>query len=166
EGLSLLGLNVDGLFSGPRPWHLHGDASIHILFFTVSMGVDFQWGDPTPVTLPAKPVLPDLLPALANPQSWTTALPDGASAAVTLLPVKPTDKTLLAHPLGVASVSEKVVPLDLKIARYGNATPSDGNLFSISDVTINAVDVPKQNSQDYFACGQFLKLSDADKLSK
>src|SRR4029079_17528251 len=75
------------------------------------------------------------------------------------------DTTLRVHPIGVLSVREKVVPLDLEITRYGNATPSDGNLFAISDVQINTDEETRQPIQDYFAAGQFLSLSDADKIS-
>ena len=165
EGVSLCGLSVDGTFSGPRPWHLHGDASIHILFFSVSASLDITWGDSTPAILPAKPVLPDLLPAFQDPRNWSTALPDGTTQAATLSTPKPDDKTLRVHPMGSLSVRENVVPLDLPITRYGNATPSDGNYFAISDVQIDGHEENKQNFQDYFAPGQFLTLSDADKVS-
>jgi hypothetical protein len=165
EGASLCGLSVDGTFSGPRPWHLHGDASIHILFFSVSASLDITWGDSTPAILPQKPVLPDLLPAFQDPRNWSTALPDGTTQAVTLSTPKPDDKTLRVHPMGTLSVRENVVPLDLPITRYGNATPSDGNYFAISDVQIDGHEENKQNFQDYFAPGQFLTLSDADKVS-
>jgi hypothetical protein len=165
EGTTLCGLHVDGLFSGPRPWHLHGDASIDIFFFSVSVSLDLSWGDSTPAILPQKPVLPDLLPALADPRNWSAVLPSNTSQAVTLSAPKPDDKTLRVHPIGVLSVREKVVPLDLPITRYGNATPSDGNLFSISDVQINHDEEPRNPIQDYFAAGQFLSLSDADKVS-
>ncbi len=166
EGVSLCGLSVNGLFSGPRPWHLHGDASIHILFFSVSASLDITWGDSTPAILPQKPVLPDLLPAFQDPRNWSTALPNGTTQAVTLSTPKPDDKTLRVHPMGSLSVKENVVPLDLPITRYGNATPSDGNYFSISDVQIDGHEENKQNFQDYFAAGQFLTLSDADKVSR
>ena len=165
EGHSLCGLHVDGLFAGPRPWHLHGDASIDILFFSVSVSLDLTWGDSTPAILPQKPVLPDLLPALADPRNWSAILPSNTSQAVTLSAPKPDDTTLRVHPIGVLSVREKVVPLDLQITRYGNATPSDGNLFAISDVQINNDEEARQPIQDYFAAGQFLSLSDADKIS-
>jgi hypothetical protein len=165
EGTSLCGLHVDGVFSGPRPWHLHGDASINILFFSVSASLDLTWGDSTPAVLPQKPVLPDLLAALADPRNWSAILPANTTQAVTLSAPKPGDKTLRVHPIGALSVREKVVPLDLQITRYGNAAPSDGNLFSISDVQINATEEPRQSIQDYFASGQFLTLSDADKVS-
>lgn len=164
EGHSLCGLRVDGLFSGPRPWHLHGDASIDILFFSVSVSLDLTWGDSTPAILPQKPVLPDLLPALADPRNWGAILPSNTSQAVTLSAPKPDDQTLRLHPMGTLTVREKIVPLDLQISRYGSATPSDGDLFSISDVQINHDEEPRQPIQDYFAAGQFLNLSDADKI--
>jgi hypothetical protein len=166
EGASLCGLRVDGTFAGPRPWHLHGTATIDILFFSVSASLDLTWGDSTPAILPQKPVLPDLLPAFQDPRNWSTALPDNTTQAVTLSTPKPDDKTLRVHPMGTLSVRENVVPLDLQITRYGNATPSDGNFFSISDVQIDGHGEIKQNFQDYFAAGQFLTLSDADKVSR
>lgn len=165
DGHSLLGLNVNGLFSGPTPWHLHGDASIDILFISVSASVDLTWGDSTPAVLPQKAVLPDLLPALADPRNWSAQLPDNTTQGVTLSAPKPDDTTLRVHPVGVLKVREKVVPLDLQISLYGNATPSDGNYFSISDVVVNTTDEARQPIQDYFAAGQFLMLSDADKVS-
>jgi hypothetical protein len=166
DGATLLGLNVDGTLSGPRPWHMHGDASISLFFFSVSASVNLTWGDSTPVTLPQKSVLDDLVPALQNPQNWSAALPGGTTQAVSFVSAKPDDTTLLVHPMGTLTVREKVVPLDLAISQYGNATPSDGTYFSISKVVINSQKEPQQSITDYFAAGQFLTLSDADKLSR
>jgi hypothetical protein len=166
EGVTLLGLNVDGLFSGPTPWHFHGDASITLLFFTVSASLDLTWGSSTQATIPSKPVLPDLFAALANPSDWSAALPAGASTGVSFVTLKPTDTTLRVHPIGTLTVREHVVPLDLAITRYGNATPSDGSEFSIQGVEINTQAETIQSITDYFAAGQFTTLSDGDKLSK
>ena len=165
NGTTLAGLNVDGTFSGPTPWHLHGDASITFLFFSVSASVDLTWGDSKQVTLPQQPVLPDLFAALQNPENWSAALPDGATAAVTFVTQNPADKTLRVHPLGTLQVKEKIVPLDLAITKYGNATPADGTEFSFASVKINSQTEDTQPIQDYFAAAQFLTLSDADKLS-
>ena len=165
EGQTLCGLRVDGVLSGPRPWHLHGEASIDILFFSVSVGLDLTWGDATPAVLPQQPVLPDLLPALADPRNWQAALPDGAARAVSLASPRPGDTTLLVHPLGVLSVREHVVPLDLPIARYGGAAPADGSSFALGAVEVNGAPAAWQPVQDFFAAGQFLNLSDADKLA-
>jgi hypothetical protein len=67
--------------------------------------------------------------------------------------------------MGTLSVRENVVPLDVTITRYGNATPSDGNIFAISNVQTNNQETTRQTFQEYFAPGQFNALSDADKLS-
>jgi hypothetical protein len=165
-GLSLIGLNVDGLFSGPTPWHFHGDASISLLFFTVSASLDITWGSSTQATIPAKPVLPDLFAALDNPANWSAALPSGATAGASFVTLKPTDTTLRVHPMGTLTVREHVVPLDVPITQYGNATPSDGTEFTIQSVQINTQTETLQSIKDYFAIGQFETLSDADKLSK
>lgn len=166
EGTSLCGISVDGMLSGPHPWHVRGHAELHILFFSVGKTIDLTWGDSTPAVLPQKPVLDDLVPALENPGNWSTALPDGTSQGVSLLPSKPDGTTLRVHPMGTLSVREKIVPLDQTITRYGNATPSDGTNFAIGGVTINGQGETQQTFQDYFAAGQFFTLSDADKLSR
>jgi hypothetical protein len=166
DGTTLAGLNVNGVFSGPTPWHFHGDASITFLFITVSASLDLQWGPTQQVTLPQLKVLPDLFAALQNPASWSATLPDGTTAAVTLVTQNPSDTTLRVHPMGTLQVKEKIVPLDLPITRYGNATPADGTEFSIDSVQINTQPENIQKIPDYFAAGQFLTLSDADKLSK
>jgi hypothetical protein len=165
DGATLLGLNVDGSFCGPTPWHFHGSASIQLLFFSVGASVDLTWGSRTQATIPQQPVLPDLFKALQNPASWSAALPSGTGPTVTLSTPSPGNQTLVVHPMGTLTVKENVVPLDLEIARYGNAAPSDGTEFSISSVQINAASESIQSIQDYFAPGQFLNLSDADKLS-
>src|SRR6202021_3681686 len=134
--------------------------------FRVSSSVEFRGGASTQETIPAQPVLPDLFNAFKNPQSWSAALPPATTVAVSLATQKPTDQTLCVHPIGRLQVKKRVVPLDLPITKYGNATPSDGTEFSIQSVQINAQTETIQTIQDYFAPGQFLNLSDADKLSK
>jgi hypothetical protein len=165
EGVNLLGLSVSGAFSGPRPWNFNGSASISILFWTVSASVNLTWGDSSPVTIPQKPVLPDLANALQTPGNWSAALPAGMTPAVTLTTPTGGSAQILVYPMGTLSVRENVTPLDVPITRYGNAAPSDGNEFAISDVQINNQETQRQPLQEYFAPGQFNALSDADKLS-
>lgn len=165
EGHTLCNLTVHGVFTGPRPWHLHGDASIDILFFSVSASISLSWGDSTPAIVDKKKVLPDLTAALGDARNWSAALPDNTTQAATFSTPKPGDTTLRVHPIGTLTVKENVVPLDLQITKYGNAEPADGNLFSISDVHIDGQHEDNHPIQDYFAAGQYLTLSDADKIS-
>jgi hypothetical protein len=165
DGDTLLGLSVTGVLSGPKPFHLHAEASISLVFFSVSKTIDHTWGDSDQVSLPAKPVLPDLIAALQDPRSWSAALPAGASVAVSLVAAAPGATKLSVHPLGTLTVKETVVPLDLPITHYGSTTPADGSEFSIGSVAIDGQSETTQPIQDYFAPGQFLTLTDDQKLS-
>ena len=165
DGHSLCSLHVDGTLSGPTPWHVHAEASLHILFFSVSASLDLSWGQSTATSLPPVAVLPDLTAAFANPQSWSAVLPAGTAMGVSLAPRATGDTALVVHPIGTLEVREKVVPLDITIAKYGNAVPSDGTSFGISAVTM-AGQAPKvRPTSDLFAIGQFTKLTDDQQLS-
>jgi hypothetical protein len=69
------------------------------------------------------------------------------------------------HPLGQLSIKQKIVPLDLKISRFGNTVPSGANTFTISSVTIGGKNVSLRPAMDFFAPSQFLDLSDDEKLA-
>src|SRR5262249_49507095 len=165
EGHSLAGISVEGLLAGPTPWHVHGHAEFHILFFSVGATVDLTWGDSTPAGIPSTPVLPALEAALADNRNWSTALPDFASQAVSFAARPPGDTSLVLHPMGTLTVRETVVPLDQQITKFGSAAPSDGNQFSISSVTVNGTAETTTPASDYFARAQYMDLSDADKLT-
>lgn len=165
EGVTLLGIHLDAELSGPTPWHVHGSASLQILFFSVSASVDLTWGDDHAVSLPATPVLPQLHAALIAPGSWSAQLPAGAEQAVTLRGLPPADTDIVVHPMGSLTVREKVVPLDLPVNKFGNDTPADGSQFAIAGVTLNGNPSATTSVPGTFARGQFQRLSDGDKLS-
>jgi hypothetical protein len=166
EGHSLCSIHVDGMLAGPRPWHVHGSASFHILFIDVSPSVDLSWGDRDPVVLPPVQVLPDLEKALADPRSWTTVMPtDYVSTFVSLAPRKPGDAALVVHPVGSLQVREKVVPFEQPITKYGNARPTDGTYFTIASVTVDSKPEPQSWLTDEFAIGQYTDLSDDQKVT-
>ena len=165
DGDSLASIHVDGMLAGPRQWHVHGDASFHILFIDISASVDLSWGDTDPVALPPVNVLPDLEKAFANPQSWSTKLPSDATPAISLAPRPPGDTTLVVDPMGTLEAREKVVPLGQTITKYGNAKPADGTLFTISSVTVNGKAEAQHWLTDMFAIGQYTDLSDDKKLT-
>jgi hypothetical protein len=166
KGNSLAGINVTGKLTGTTPWHVHADASFNILCFSVGASVDLTWGDSILPALLGIFILPDLLPPFLDPLNWLALLPDNATLSVTLSAPTVDKQALVVHPMGALSVREKVVPLGLAIAQYKNGTPSDGTYFAMGDVLINGTKVSTGTHKDYFAPGQFLNLSDADKLSR
>ena len=47
-GSVIMSIHFDGYFSGPSPWHIHGDAGFSILFFSVSVNIDARFGQSAP----------------------------------------------------------------------------------------------------------------------
>jgi hypothetical protein len=165
DGTSLCGVQLTATLTGPRPFHLHGDVTLSLLFISVSKSIDLTWGDATPATLPSQPVLPPLLAALGDGRNWSVVLPPGSGQLVTLPTIAPQPDTLVVHPLGTLRVRETVVPLDTTITMFGNAVPADGTDFSISGVTLNGTAAPVTPVTEDFGIAQFSTMSDADKLS-
>jgi hypothetical protein len=165
DGTSLAGIQFDASLSGPVPWHLHGTASFHILFFSVGASLDLTWGGSTQATLPSQPVLPPLLAALSDGRNWSVVLPPSSMQMVTLRSIPPQHTVIVVHPLGTLRVRETVVPLDITITQFSNAAPADGTMFAISGVTLNGTPVAAAPLDEDFAIAQFTTMSDADKLS-
>ena len=165
DGATLLGIHLDAELSGPNPWHVHGSASIEILFFSVSASVDLTWGDDNAVSLPAAPVIGPLVAALTAPGNWSAQLPAGTDQVITLRAAPPSETDIIVHPMGSLTVRQKVVPLDVPVTKFGNATPMDGNAFAIPSATLGGNPASLTPVQDFFARAQFQALSDADKIS-
>ena len=70
----------------------------------------------------------------------------------------------MLHPVGTLRVSQRLVPLDLTLDKFGNQQPSDANRFAL---TVTAGGLGKVgNLQEQFAPAQFRNIDDADKLSQ
>jgi hypothetical protein len=166
-GSVLMSIHLSFTLSGPTPWRARGDASVDILFFSVSVGFDVSWGDDQQATLPAVDARTPLLAALADPRNWSATLPAGSELGASLGSVPAPAGAILVHPLGRLTVRQKVAPLDLPLSLFGSGQPDHWNQFSISRVALNSVEVPSPTiEQEQFARGQFQKLADGDKLSK
>ena len=165
DGTTLAGITLTAMLAGPTPWHLHGDASLTFLFFTVSASIDLTWGDSNQATLPPAAVLPALTGALGDPRNWSAQLPPAGDPGVSLRSITADPAVIVVQPCGVLQVREIVVPLDIPITKFVNAVPTDGSQFGVTDVTLNGKPVAAVPQQEDFAIAQFTDMSDADKVS-
>jgi len=158
----LMGIDVHCELSGPQPWNANGDASIDILFFSVSIGFNVTWGEDAPA-LPQDTVdvLALVVAAVNDDRNWRAILPADGTQTVTLRATDPAPGTVLLHPFGVLTVSQKVAPLDYAIDRFGNQRPSGDTTFSMSWAG-GAAD----EAREEFAVASFTTLSDDQKLSR
>jgi hypothetical protein len=167
NGQPLLSASVQVTLSGPNGWHVQGQASFQLFCLSISVSFDTTIGSAQPLPAPPPVQLAPLLEAaLAEPANWAAALPADASTLLTFSAAA-TAGTVPAHPLAALAVHQRVLPLDIAIQRYGTATPADPGSFTISSVTIGTTAASALSPvDDWFAPGQFLRLSDAESLQR
>ena len=169
-GTVIMSIHLDGLLSGVAPWHVHGDASFSILFFTVSVNVDATFGQSGgQQNQPTAQVIPPVRAALQDPRNWTAVLPQDAGQVARLAATNSSGAAIIVHPLGKIEFRQTVVPLNLTISKFGNALPADATRFSATGVSLNGTVAPLNASNTLssgFADGQFFVMSDQDKIAK
>jgi len=163
-GVGVFGVGIDVSLSGPAPWHVHGTASLSFFFFSIDIGIDFTWGDDPNTTLPPIQVMPILTAEAQKVSNWKTALPANLKLLVVPRQLDPTEAALVLHPAGTLQVSQRAIPLDLKIDKVGSQPPSDANQFAFS--VSGAVLIKVRDLQEPFAPSQFRNFDDATKLSQ
>ncbi len=162
----LASVQLDGKLSGPSPWHISGDASISLLFFSLSVHFDKTWGD-TAQQVTAPDPLPAVLAALCDPSGWSGALGVNARAVVTMLGSPPdAGDAVLLDPAGSVCLAQRAIPLGEPVTRFAGVPLGRTVQLTIDDLTVlgTAIDNPTPTTEE-FAPGQFLDLSDADQLS-
>jgi hypothetical protein len=162
---TLFKVAVSGELAGPRPLHVRGKATFEIFWCDYSVRFDRTLiSGERPPALPAVNVTEQLVGALADPRNWGGELSDTHRGLVTIRATN-TGDAIVVHPLGRVAVKQTVVPLELDIAKFGNAAPADAHRFDITAVTVDARPAPFARIDDFFAPAQFLELDDDEKLS-
>jgi len=146
---------------GPTPWKAQGTASFKICwFFTLKVRFNKTFGETRNTTLPDVAVLPLLVAALNANDNWEGELPAQRHRQESVRETAGSE--LLVHPVGTLKISQKVVPLKVRIDRLGSQRPSDEREFRITEVQPEANPVVVLEA---FAPAQFFGLTDEEKLS-
>lgn len=172
-GLDFASIHLDGTLAGPGRWRIAGRAKVHTPWplpdFSLSIDESFGTDRDTPVVrVKIADKLAEEIKQLGN---WSAQLPMGGESFVTLADVK-LPNTLLAHPLGSLIFQQKLLPLELRLAKASGSFIEGANEFSepALQLTQAAAQVPQnkplETRRDYFAAAQFLELSQDDKLAK
>jgi hypothetical protein len=162
-GVGLFSVKIRGSLDGPAPYHIKGHGSISLLFW--SIGVDFKatWGESRNTELPPVAVMPLFVAEINKAESWQALLPPANNLLVSLRKMPVAESALLLHPLGVLNISQRAIPLELKLDKVGTQKPSDVNRLSMV-VTGGGLE-RKDDAFEQFAAAQYQNFSDADKLS-
>ncbi len=163
----LFSIGLQLSLSGPTPWRAKGKASFKILFIKIKVSVSKTWGEDKDTTLPDIQVMPLLTKALGDSGNWEARLPSRSKLLVTLRKMESLGANdIVAHPAGVLTVKQKIVPLDMTIGRFGQQRPSDAKRFTIKKVYSGSFEFKKHSVDEHFAPAQFEEMTDAQKLSR
>lgn len=163
-GAGLFSVGINGSLDGPQPWHIKGHGSISLLFWDIDVDFETTWGDSQNPMLPPVAVLPLLQAELDKADSWRALPPASTGLFVTLRKMPAAEAQLILHPLGVLRVSQRALPLQLRLDKVGNQKPSDVTKLGVAPA--NAELVKRGDAFEKFAVAQFQDLSDAEKLSR
>lgn len=164
---NLFKVKFEGELSGPRPLHARGKATFEILWwdYSVSFNRTLISGERPPLP-PVTDVAALLRQALTSPAGWSTTAPGAGERLVSLRDRSGTPTAIPIHPLSRLTLTQKVVPLNVQITRFGNSPILGGpQEFRIGQVTVGTSAATTEPVRDHFAPAQFRDLSDDEKLS-
>jgi hypothetical protein len=168
-GEEVFSVGLDLQLQGPSPWRLDGEASFKIIFKRVHIPVHAQFGDPRPVALPDVDVADLLRKQINDPKNarnWAATLPGQNALLVQLSPkLKIAEGELLAHPSATLEFSQRAIPLQLELQRFGAAQPRGDKLFDLVGLKAGAQALELEPLTAEFAPAQFRALSDDARIS-
>lgn len=166
---SIAGIQLTLTLEGPTPWKVNGTASLRLTWFLkIKVRFSKTFGEERNTTLPDLAVLPLLLEALSARDNWEGELPARGHRLTSLKDTAELgSETIVVHPAGTLRISQKLVPLNIRIDRLGSQRPSDARSFSIGEVELgeDAAVAHPPSVQESFAPAQYFDLEDAEKLS-
>jgi hypothetical protein len=166
KGRTLVGVQLALTLAGPSPWHAAGTATFKVWIFSKSVSFDKTFGKAErPAALPPADPLPELVAALGDRRSWTGSAPAGSRGLVSVRDA-PASRELRVHPVGSLTVRQRVVPLEIEITKFGHTAPARERRFRITAVHLGGQRTATQPVTDYFAPGQFLDLTEAQRLTR
>jgi hypothetical protein len=163
----IAGVTVSGTLTGPNPFHAWGEGSLSLLFFDVSVPFDATFGSITSL-LDLVPLDPWSLlsAAIRLLDNWTGQA--GARRSVPLAPATPAGT--LVDPAGSATLRQRVLPLFRTLELFGQYAVKGPDTFGVAQVLLGTGQTPKlahfTTVTDYFAPGDFEKLSATDQISR
>ena len=170
SGVTLMGVNIELHLSGPAPWRAQGSAEAEFFFISISIDVGpYVWGDadnPPPQPADPRQLVHDAIHH--NPGAWQALLPPNGDRAVRVATAAPSAVALTVHPMGMFDVRQHAVPLEIVITRVGaSPVPAGMRRVHFGVPLINGVAAGALSGvSDLFSAGNFLDLSDDQKLSR
>ena len=163
---AILAIYLSGLLEGPTPWHIQGKAAFSILGLEFKVEIDKIFGEEGGEILPDKEVLPLLVEALADSRNWVSTLPDALGGTISIREIETLAEELLADPVSGLGLSQKVLPTEVKISKFGHFRPAEETpQFELSLHDENGDVLETEFLYDQFAPATFFKKNEKEKIT-
>lgn len=160
----IMGIHVSADFSGPTPWDVKGKASVSILFFDVTVPFHETWGDPvTALIEETVDLMQALMLELDDNRNWRGDPPQFSNLHVSVKKMNAAVGNVVVHPFGVLTFSQRLIPLDVTVEKFGLKKPKDADHFTIAP-TDGTLDF--EAATELFAPANFFQLKDSEKLAR
>jgi uncharacterized protein DUF6603 len=158
----IMSIHVSGQLSGPQPWDAKGEASVSFFFFSISVPFHVTWGDSSADTGKAREDITELLEeAIGDDRNWRAELPPNSKLHVSIRVIP--GGSIAIHPFGVLTFSERIVPLEVEIKKFGNKLPGDAANFAIK---VDDDNLKTDVAREEFAPANFFEMEDSEKLAR
>lgn len=172
---TLGGIDFKGRLSGPTPWMIEGSLTFKVWIFSYTINFCKVFGDEVDTSLSDIQLFPLLQQPLSAGQSWRQMLLNGKPTLVSLRDLRKDKLTaqqtvngelVTLQPDAGLEISQSVMPLLLRIDRYGGRRTTGPNRFhlQVRDSAGNLMETLEV--KEFFAPAQFLKLTDEEKLAR
>lgn len=166
-------MEVTGLLKGPRPWYIKARGTIEIAEIDFNLDVEIEWGEDDQEALPEIEIKQKFIDEMKKAEVYSAELPAGRQNLVALVnpeayedpTEEPEEKLTRVHPFGTLIISQKMIPLNLQMDKFGNQSISDIHNVAIQTVAIGTQTAAITSIKDFFAVAQYKELSDDEKLS-
>lgn len=167
KGIKGISVYLELQLQGPEPWIFEGSATFKALKWDVTLPFYYENGKeqkekPEQVELQA-----EIEEAFDFDSNWSVVLPNRNDLSVTLLESNPKGQPLA--PAGSFVFSQKAVPLNHQMDKFGTSKPKDYKKVWIDKVeTVKdsaTTNLPKTNEKGNFASTAFHDYTDEQKLS-
>jgi hypothetical protein len=162
-------IRISARLKGPTPWYVKATGSIEVFGFEFEAEYEKEWGKSQKEELPKIALKPLLLDEFEKKEVWGAALSEGSNQLVSVSNPEITDTTTepyIIYPNSDLIISQKLVPFKMKLEKLGNQMISDIHEVQISALNISGAGSVLSDISDTFAIGQYLELSDEEKISK
>ncbi|WP_050928757.1 DUF6603 domain-containing protein [Aestuariivita boseongensis] len=164
--VKLMGVDVHATIVGPGPWVITGYAEFEILKMDKRLDLDFEVGERKQVTVESYDVSALLIDALGLADAWSVD-ESRLGALNVVLRDRGDGEAPAAHPAGDIVVRQTVVPLGLKIDKFGNGTVTGPREFAVINALVGGQPETPQDDDavtEWFAPANYFVMSDAEKL--